>query len=225
MGTRRIAQEVGVDRKTVRRYLREEVMSIDAKLVRELATGRFALIEYFPEIGSSGRRLDQLAIGHRCEYFAVIMRAASDVVHRFRDELAGEDAFLAIVDAGRPTADYRLRLADWACRTLTALTLEAADAAADAVGIRGTPAVTLATTTDWEQLLGKLVDRVARESEVVAFERGDYKALVTVRGVDDCALAIATRAAAGAIDLPAVEFAARLVLGLIHSRGHSTRGG
>jgi hypothetical protein len=143
------------------------------------------------------------------------VRAASDVLPRFRAELAGEDAFLAIVDAGSPTADYRMRLADWACRTVTALTLEAADAPADAVAVRGTPAVTLATATDWEQLLGKLVDRVARESEVVAFERGDYKALVTVLDVDDCALALATRAAAGAIDLPAVECAARLVRQLV----------
>ena len=142
------------------------------------------------------------------------MRGATDVLSRFRAELAGEDAFLAIVDAWS-TGDYRIPLADWACRTVTSLALEAADAPADAVAVRGAPAVMLATTTDWEQRLGKLVERIAREPEVVAYERGDYKALVTVMDVDDCALAIATRAAASAIDLPAVDCAARLVRQLV----------
>jgi hypothetical protein len=134
---------------------------------------------------------------------------------RFRAELAGHDAFLAIVDAGTLPAGDRMRLADWACRTVIALALEAADAPEDAVALREAPAVTLATATDWTQRLGELVDRLAREPEVAAYERGDYTALVTVLDVDDCALAIATRAAASATDLPAVQCAARLVRQLV----------
>jgi hypothetical protein len=143
------------------------------------------------------------------------MRTASDVMTRLRAELAGEDAFLAILDAGSSTADHRMSLADWACRAVTALALEAAEASADAVAVRGAPPVALATLADWEQRLRDLVDRLAREPDVAAYERGDYQALVTVLDVGDCALAIATRAAAGALDLPAVEHAARLVRQLV----------
>ncbi|HEY5933938.1 MAG TPA: hypothetical protein VIU61_04870 [Kofleriaceae bacterium] len=141
------------------------------------------------------------------------MRAATDVWTRFRAELAGEDSFLAIVEAW--TTDCSMPLADWACRTVTALALEAADATADAIAVRAAPAVTLATMADWEQRLRELVDRLARDPEVAAYERGEYKALVTVLDVDDCALAIATRAAASALDLPAVDRAARLVRQLV----------
>jgi hypothetical protein len=139
----------------------------------------------------------------------------TEVLTRFRAELAGERAFLAIVDAGRSTTDCRMLLADWACRTLTALALEAADAEVDAVAVRGARALTLATVAGWERRLRELVERVAREPEVAAYERGAYKSLVTVLDVDDCSLAIATRAAASAIDLPAVDCAARLVRQLV----------
>jgi hypothetical protein len=143
------------------------------------------------------------------------MRTATDVLTRFRAELARDDAFLAIVDAARSTTDYRMPLADWACRIVTSLALEAADAPADAVAMRGAPAMTLATMADWDQRLRELVDRLAREPEVAAYERGDYTALVTVLDVDDCALAFAARAAASSLDLPASDCAARLVRQLV----------
>lgn len=143
------------------------------------------------------------------------MSPATDALPRLRTELAGEDAFLAIVDTVTPTADCWMAIADWACRVVTSLALDAADAPVDAAAVRGAPAVTLATMLDWEQRLGGLVERMAREPEVAAFERGDYQALVTVLNVDDCALVIATRAAAGAIDLPVLDCAARLVRQLV----------
>jgi hypothetical protein len=143
------------------------------------------------------------------------MRDATDVLSRFRAELAGEDALVAIVDAARSTADYRMPLADWACRTVTALALEAADAQTEAVAVRGAPALTLATMADWERRLRELVDRFARDPEVAAYERGDYTSLVTVLDVNDCALTIATHAAARAIEVPGVDLAARLVRQLV----------
>ena len=100
------------------------------------------------------------------------MRAATDVLTRFYAELAGEDAFLAIVDVASSTVDCRIALADWACRTVTSLALDAADAPADAMAVRDAPALTLATTADWEQRLRTLVDRLACEPEVAADERG-----------------------------------------------------
>ena len=141
------------------------------------------------------------------------MRGATDVLTRFRAELTGEDSFLAIVDTWSPTTDCRLPLADWACRTVTAFALEAADA--PAIAVHEAPAVTLATLAEWERRLRELVDRFARDPDVAAYERGDYKALVTVLDVDDCTLAIATRAAASALDLPAVDCAVRLVRQLV----------
>jgi hypothetical protein len=141
--------------------------------------------------------------------------AASNVLSRFRAALDGEDPFLAIVDAGRTLEVDRMQLADWACRTVTALALEAATASADAVAVREGPAVTLATATAWEQRLRELVDRFARDSEVAAYERGEYKALITILDVIDCPLVIATSAAASVVDLPAAEYAARLVRQLV----------
>ena len=151
----------------------------------------------------------------RCEYVPVIRARRT----KRSAPLSGRARRRARVPGDRrcgkaPGGDL-MRLADWACRTVTALTLEAADAPEDAVVVRGAPAVTLATATDWEQRLRELVDRIGREPEVAAYERSDYKALVTVLDVDDCALVIATRAAASAIDLPAVECAARLVRQLV----------
>ena len=98
---------------------------------------------------------------------------------------------------------------------MTALALEAADAPADASALRAAPAMTLDTADIWAERLRLLVDRAARDPDVAAFERGDYQALVTVWDVDDCALAIATRAAAHAVALPAVDRAARLVRQLV----------
>ncbi len=138
-----------------------------------------------------------------------------DVLARLRAELAGDSAFLAIVDARRPAGDCRMALADWACRVVTSLALEAADALADASALRGAPAMTLGTTDAWAHQLRLLVARAAEAPDVTAFERGDYKALVTVWDVDDCALAIATRAAAHALALPAVDCAARLIRQLV----------
>jgi hypothetical protein len=106
-------------------------------------------------------------------------------------------------------------LAHWACRTVTALALDAADAPGDAAAVRAAPAFTLTTAADWEQLLRELVDRVVREPEVAVYERGDDKARTTVLDVDDCALVIAIRAAASAVDLPAVDYAVRLVRQLV----------
>ncbi|MBL8620151.1 MAG: hypothetical protein JNK64_02580 [Myxococcales bacterium] len=143
------------------------------------------------------------------------LRTATDTLDRFRDALAGEDAFLEIVDAAPPTEAGQVSLADWACRVVTSLALDAADARADAVAVRGAPALTLASADDWAQRLARLVDRVARDPEVAAFERGDYQALITIQGLEDCALVIATAAAARAVDLPAVACAARLVRQLV----------
>lgn len=143
------------------------------------------------------------------------MRAPTDVLDRFRSALAGEDDFLEVVDAAPPSEDCRVALADWACRVVTSLALEAADAPADAVAVRDAPPVSLASAADWAQRLGRLVDRVARDPEVAAFERGDYQALITIQGLEDCALVIAAAAAARAVDLPAVTCAARLVRQLV----------
>jgi hypothetical protein len=79
------------------------------------------------------------------------MRAATDTLTRFRAELAGEHAFAAIIDAGTSRSSSSMLLADWACRTVTALAFEAADAPTDAAAVRGAPALTPATAEAWER--------------------------------------------------------------------------
>ena len=178
--------------------------------------------EHVRRARNQARRRDTLvdvdaAIAALCARGDLPAPSEDEVLSRFRAELAGAVDFLAIIDAPRAAGDGRIALADWACRVVTALALEAADAPADASALRAAPAMTLDTADIWAERLRLLVDRAARDPDVAAFERGDYQALVTVWDVDDCALAIATRAAAHAVALPAVDCAARLVRQLVGS--------
>jgi hypothetical protein len=152
------------------------------------------------------------------------MLDAANFLSRLKAELlrfSGETEFLKLVEEAESrgsSKDFRIPLADWVCRTVTPVALEVAGLSTQAASLREVPALTLETDPVWEQRLGVLVESLAHNPEVASYERGDYKALITVLDVEwDCALAFCAQAIERAIgpDLKALALASRLIRQLV----------